>query len=87
MTRERAREIAEVEVSVRRLGVGITEVLFLSEIFTRKPSPYTFDADLDRSWIAYVDRGPATMLQESLIIVMDVETGGIVYSGGASDEG
>ena len=82
ISREQAQLIAESKLA--RSGRGVRDVVSADEV-ARPPLLYA-GPDLARCWIAYVDmpdRGP----QESTVIVIDRETGDVVYEGGAHDEG
>ena len=67
----------------------ITNVLTLDEITFREPCLYgVSDEDLGQSWIAYCHKPEMLpMLCSSTIIVISKDTGKVIYSGSANDEG
>ena len=87
LSREQAREIAEVAVIEHRLGFEIDRVVSLEEVSGRPPCHYLAAGSLDRSWIAYVKPGLPLRLRSSDVVVIDKESGEIIYAGSAGDEG
>ena len=85
ISREQARAIAESAVLARGAGEAIREVRELAELTGRAPTLYN-GPDVGRCWIAYVDR-PVCALQSSRIVLMDRQTGVVLYVGSANDEG
>ncbi len=86
ISENRAREIAIAHVSANKQPdwLGIGEMQTYENIPWRKPIIY--GVDFSNCWIAYVERKPFG-LPESYIIAIDRDSGDIVYSGGAKDEG
>jgi len=87
IVRELARAIAETEVKARKLGTGVGEVLAFDELAGRSLNMYMVRGDQTRCWVAYVQREFTGRLESSTVILVDQETGEVVYAGGAGDEG
>jgi hypothetical protein len=92
VTREGARAIAEryldhPEAGGRPVaGSGIREVLRLKEIRFRQPCIYCLPDDRLRAcWIAYVAR-PGRPRAGNDLIVIDADTGAVLYAGPANDD-
>jgi hypothetical protein len=92
ITREGARAIAEQYLASPRgdglpvSGAGIGAVLRLKEIKSCQPCIYGLPDDRLRAcWIAYVAR-PVRGLASNEVIVIDAETGTILYAGSANDD-
>ncbi len=90
ISREEAAEIAErfLEDSGRR-SFSIRNIWDIWELKLRRPNPhFVTHIRWDHCWIAYLE-GPLSgiMLKSSDIIVISKETGEILYSGDANDEG
>jgi len=86
-TRAQAAEIAGGHAKREGLGSGEPQVLRLDEITGRRPCVYT-NTPLERCWIAYLDRDDdCTRLESSVIVVVDMDSGSVVYAGSAMDEG
>lgn len=85
ITRDQARSIAEGEVRAKGFGTGVRGVYLVQELPTRRPNLY-LGPPLDRCWIAYVDRSGLTVGSSSIVLI-DRETGEVLYSGSANDEG
>lgn len=93
ITREGARAIADQYLARPRgdglpvSGTGIGAVLRLKEIKSCQPCIYGLPDDRLRAcWIAYVAR-PVRGLASNEVIVIDAETGTILYAGSANDDG
>jgi hypothetical protein len=85
ITREEARLTAELEIRERDLSSGIADVLSFDELTGRKPLIYG-GPDLRRCWIAYAIL-PGQDLRPGIIVLVDRETGAVLYAGSAHDEG
>ncbi|MDQ6871216.1 MAG: hypothetical protein M3037_04300 [Gemmatimonadota bacterium] len=83
--RESAVRIAEKEIVARGLGTGVRSVLGFDELKVRAPVLYR-GPDLRKCWIAYAER-PLRGLFASNIVLIDRESGEVLYSGSANDEG
>jgi len=84
ITREDASRIAQQAAIERKLGAAIAQVLRLEEMEFRRPSIYNHS--LDGCWIAYVEH-TSFQMQASTIVVINDQTGAVVYAGSANDEG
>lgn len=85
ISREQAAEIAKVDAMAHGLGNVVSSVETLDEIVSRKPVP--FDVSLDGCWIAYIKNPLLAELCSSIIVVVDRNSGIVVYRGSANDEG
>lgn len=85
VNREEARRIAEGEVKHRRLSSGIEDIFSLEEFPRRAPLIYG-GPDLRRCWIAYATRSGHD-LKSGTIVLVDRESGEVLYSGSTFDEG
>jgi D-alanyl-D-alanine carboxypeptidase len=83
--RAQAAQIANNAILAHGLGSGVREVYRNNELPFRAPAIYG-GPDLDRCWIVYAER-PVTGLRASAIVLIDVETGQVLYQGSANDEG
>jgi len=83
--RESAQAIAETYLRGVGWGYGISTVRLLAEV-GRGPTLYN-GPDLSRCWLAYVDMRESPWLGPSTVILIDQETGEVLYAGGANDEG
>jgi hypothetical protein len=94
MSKQQAREIAEAYLTrddVPADWQGIRDVVTLRELAPRHKaaSPFWFLTKIDPSkcWIAYVQRAGPPMIRSSTVVLIDQETGAVLYAGSACDEG
>ena len=88
ITREQAFEIADEVRREHMLGWSVTRVNTWEELGTGTPTLYfTGDMTGRALWIADMEPLNQFMLQSSMIVVIDRETGEVVYHGSANDEG
>ena len=85
VSRDTARDIAENHVLANGLGRGISKVLLLEEITWRKPSVY--GVELKNCWVAYVEEFHFAGLKSSVVVLVDRESGTVIFGGDAGDEG
>lgn len=85
ISRTRAEGIAKAEASRLQLGPVVGAVVSFQQIQGRLPLVY--GVDLTRCWIAYIKAPGPLALRSSVIVAIDRETGLVVYSGSANDEG
>ena len=85
ISRKQAAAIARAEAITKGLGTDLSEVLKPSEITFAPPRLYGID--LSGCWIAYFTSEFPFRICASTIVVIDQETGRIVYTGSANDEG
>jgi hypothetical protein len=85
ITREDALRIGATEIVARGLGSGARDAVLLSEMSGRIPAVYVL-SDFGDCWIVYAER-PMKGLFSSEIVVLSSETGAVLYSGSANDEG
>ncbi len=85
VTREQAYEIAKQDALDNELGFNINKVLLPEEITSSLPVLY--GVPLENCWIAYVKTTEPLGLHSSTIIVVNRESGSVVYRGSANDEG
>jgi hypothetical protein len=95
VTREAARRVAETYLAQHPdLGYsGVSGVHRWSEIpggvrgvywVRHRPSP----GQLEQTWVAYLEEpGPMTVLKSSSVVIIDGESGAVLYVGSANDEG
>jgi hypothetical protein len=74
------------ESTNRRPTLEIGSVLLAEEIQSRPPLIYGLREPLENCWVAYVHR-PLMGLRPSEIVIISRNTGDVVYSGSAGDEG
>ena len=87
--REQALRIANDYVKkYPERGLTFAQKIFdFEEINFSKPQPYGVPSEeISKAWIAYCEPN-FSALQSSLIIVVSKETGEVIYSGSADDEG
>jgi hypothetical protein len=84
ISRDRARAIGESAALAHRLGSGVHDVQDASQA-TGRLNIYN-RPDLSRCWLAYVD-APFVGLVSAVVILIDKETGAVLYAGSANDEG
>lgn len=90
ISRSDAFEIAENYVKTCPLeeGTGISEILSIDEIVWRRPCIYGYsDEKMKNYWIAYVNIPSKAMISSSTILLISKDTGVVIYSGSAHDEG
>jgi hypothetical protein len=96
VTREAARRIAEAYLAEPPgTGARVGTIRRWSEILGGLPGLYWTRPNtppsperLARAWVAYLEEpGPTLMLRSSTIVIVDGETGAILYAGDAHDEG
>lgn len=90
VSREGALEIANAFLFSGQssiCGNGIEGVYSLEELKGRRLVVRPWSLDLSHCWIAYVARPFTGMLYSSDVIVVDKETGAVLYAGSAHDEG
>ncbi len=85
ITRTEAHRIAEHEIISRGLGTGVSHLALGDQLSWRPPSLYN-QPDLRTCWIANAER-PFRGLEQSYILLIDRESGAVLYGGGANDEG
>ncbi len=85
ISREQAAEIAKADAAANGSGTEVSNVFRVSEIDSRAPALYGID--LEHCWVAYMVDPRPPALRSSTIIAVDVESGVVVYRGGANDEG
>ncbi|MCB1709044.1 MAG: hypothetical protein KDI10_09995 [Halioglobus sp.] len=85
VSRDTARDIAENHVLSNGLGKGISKVLLPEEITWRKPNVY--GVELKNCWVAYVEEFHFAGLGSSVVVLVDRETGTVIFGGDAGDEG
>ncbi len=85
ISRAEAEQIANDTIRAHALGSGVRELYRLSELPFRAPAIYG-GPDLERCWIVYAER-PVPGLRASTIVLVDVESGRVLYQGSANDEG
>ncbi|MDE2473059.1 MAG: hypothetical protein KGL35_31205 [Bradyrhizobium sp.] len=84
ISRDQARAIAESALLARGWKVGVCGISDLSE--GRGPRIYA-GPDLRRCWFAYVDDVPIGTLASGSVVLVDKETGQVLYIGGSHEEG
>jgi hypothetical protein len=94
ISREEAHRIAEAhlrkELDTAQLPAdparvsGIREVRSIDEV--RAPMPYGLRVPIEECWIAYLEE-PTLIIRSSTIILIRKDSGKVVYSGDANDEG
>ena len=84
ISREQARAIGESAALAHGVGSGVHDV----QDATQAPGRLNIynHPDLSRCWLAYVDR-PLIGLCSSVVILIDKESGAVLYAGSANDEG
>jgi hypothetical protein len=89
ISRKQAAGIARDFAVANGLGVRVHHVVRLDEIAGRRPLPFLgFGKVLgDQCWLAYIDDDRPLSLRSSTIVVVDPDTGSVVYGGSANDEG
>ena len=85
VSRDTARDIAENHVLSNGLGKGISKVLLPEEITWRKPNVY--GVELKNCWVAYVEEFHFAGLGSSVVVLVDRESGTVIFGGDAGDEG
>ena len=85
VSRDNARDLAENHVLSNGLGRGISKVLLPEEITGRKPNVY--GVELKNCWVAYVEEFQFAGLKSSVVVLVDLESGTVVFGGDAGDEG
>lgn len=85
ISREAALTIAKAHAMSNGLGRGISQVLLPEEITWRKPRLY--NVELNNCWVAYVDKLYLGGLESSVVIIVNRDSGAVVFAGDASDEG
>jgi len=90
ITRERAFEIATEHL--RRVpgfeGAKIRQIVAWDEIVWRRPNVFNVPPCVEDSWVAYLQSpNEATTVRSSRIIVMSHQSGAVLFTGDASDEG
>jgi len=87
VSRKEACKIAKEDALAHRLGFAIRQVARLDELAFCAPNVYLAASALENCWIAYVDDPSPPGLVSSTVVVIDRETGAVVYRGSANDEG
>lgn len=85
ISREAAREIGKADAIAHGLGFAALDVRCLDEIKAAKPILY--GVNLEDAWVVYIEQVGPLALQPSVIVVVDRESGSILYRGSAHDEG
>ena len=83
--REQAFEIARKDALANGLGRGVQAVMLPEEITSAFPALY--GVSLENCWIAYIEQYGQPAIRSSTIIVLDRESGNVLYRGSANDEG
>lgn len=83
--RDSAQAIADAYVRGVGWRYGVSEVRRVGEV-GRPPTLYN-GPDMWRCWLAYVDMRGSGWLGPSTVILINKETGEVLYAGGANDEG
>lgn len=83
ISREKAASIASETARSLGLGTGVDKVLELPEI----DRLHVYGHDFKDCWVAYITHTDRWMLRASTIVAVDKQTGQVVYTGSAHDEG
>lgn len=84
ISREDAKSIAETFITSNGFGRGVNKVLLPEEYSGRLP--YLSGVEIDNCWMAFVEK-EVFGLESSHVVLVDRESGEIVFSGRVSDEG
>jgi hypothetical protein len=85
ISREDAKEIATFDTLFHKLGFAVSAVRSVDEICYA--TPVLYNVNLNNAWIAYIEPVGQHAIQASVIVVVDRDTGLVLYRGSANDEG
>lgn len=85
ISRDQAYEIAKQDALDNELGFNVNGVFLPEEITSALPVIY--GVPLENCWVAYIKSPEPLGLRSSIIIIVDRESGEVIYRGSANDEG
>jgi hypothetical protein len=85
ISRDQAYEIAKQDALDNELGFNVNGVFLPEEIASALPVIY--GVPLENCWVAYIKSPEPLGLRSSIIIIVDRESGEVIYRGSANDEG